>query len=339
MTRTQGRVTVTDVAAEAGVAIGSVSRALNDRPHVSAELRARVAAAAERLGWEPHGQARGLRLGRSNVVGLLVNHVGHPMQGPIISAVERELSASGRMLLIANAVADADRERALLQAFQREAVDGVIVTAAFRGRAAADDLYRATRVPLVLLDHDLADFDRVCLERRDAVRTATRHLLALGHRRIALFTPALDRVPGGERLAGHRDAHRQAGVPHDTALVPAFASPLQDGAEAMAALLDGPAPPTALIALATPLLTGALAALRRRGRRVPGDCSVIAIGVSDMLELADPPLSCLQLDLDGLGRHAVRLLLRRLATPGITPERVELQTPLVVRDSCAAAPR
>ena len=329
------RISVVDVAAEAGVAIGSVSRALNGGKHVSVDLRTRVLAAAQKLGYQPHAQARGLRLGRSNTIGLLVNDVRHPMYSAVIAAVESELSAHGQMLLLANAHGEPGREQGILQTFQRSALDGVIVTASFHASSQVHSPLADSRLPLVLIDRDVEGIDRVCLERRNSMRTAVRHLLSLGHRRIALFTPALDRVPGGERVAGYADAFRQAGLAMDLRYVPTLASPLQDGGEPMAQLLDLPEPPTALICLGTRLLSGALRTLRLRGLQVPRDFSVIAIGAPEMMELADPPLTCLKLDLVGVGRTAAQLMLRRLGAPPGTPaERIQMETELVVRDSC-----
>lgn len=329
------RVSVHDVAAEAGVAIGSVSRALNGGKHVSAQLRARVAAAAERLGYQPNAQARGLRLGRSNTIGLLVNDVRHPMYTAAVASIERELSAHGQMMLLANAQGDLARERTILQTFERSAVDGAIITPSIHDEDAQRDHYAHTRLPVVLVDWDGPGIDRVCLERRQATRVATRHLLTLGHRRIALVTPALDRTPGGERLAGYGDALRQAGLAVDMALVPTLASPLQDGRALMQQLLDVDDPPTALICLGTQLLSGAMRALRLRGLAVPRDFSIIAIGAPEMMDFADPPLTCLRMDLVGVGREAARMLLHRLAVgPSAAVQRLEIEPELIVRESC-----
>ncbi|SFM80381.1 substrate-binding domain-containing protein [Variovorax sp. OV329] len=333
------RISVLDVAREAGVAPGSVSRALNNGKHVSADLRSRVHDAARRLGYQPNAQARGLRLGRSNTVGMLINDMRHPMYARVVAAVERELSLRGRMMLLADAQNEIQREQAVIQTFQRCALDGAIVGASFHPVAATAAHYEGNRLPLVLIDRDVPSMDRVCMERRNGMRTAVRHLLALGHRRIALFTPALDRVPGGERVAGYMDAFRQAGLNADMRHVPTLASPLDDGRDPLLRLLDQPGPPTALICLGTRLLSGALHALRQRSLRIPEDFSVIAIGSTEMMELANPPLTCLRMDLDGVGRSAARLLLRRLDEPGVhAPERVEVETELVVRDSCGPAP-
>lgn len=332
-------VSVLDVAREAGVAAGSVSRALNGSKHVSAALRARVTEAARRLGYQPNAHARGLRLGRSDIVGMLVNDMRHPMYASIIAGVEHELSLQGRMLLLADAHGEAARERAIFDTFKRCAIDGAIIGASYHPDVMQPAHYAGIHLPLVLVDRDVAGLDRVCLERRNAMRIATRHLLNLGHRRIALLTPALDRIPGGERIAGYDDAFRQAGLPLERRYIPRVKSPLQDGGEAMQSLLDLPQPPTALVGLGTRLLSGALRALRRRGLQVPRDISVVAIGGTGMMEFADPPLSCLRVDLEHAGRSAARLMLRRLdGRSALTPERLEVESELVVGESCGPPP-
>lgn len=332
-------VSVIDVAREAGVAAGSVSRALNGSKHVSAALRARVTEAARRLGYQPNAQARGLRLGRSNTIGMLVNDMRHPMYVSIVAGVEHELSLHGRMLLLADAHGEVSREKTIFDTFQRCAIDGVIISASYDPEVATTGHYAGNRLPLVLIDRDVQGMDRVCLERRNAMRLATRHLLNLGHRRIAMITPALDRVPGGERVAGYDDAFRQAGLPAERRYIPRMQSPLQDGGEAMQRLLEQPEPPTALVCLGTRLLSGALRTLRQRGLQVPHDFSVIGIGATDMMEFANPPLTCLRVDLPSVGRAAARLMLRRLDSLITLPvERVELQSELVIGESCGPVP-
>ena len=332
-------VSVVDVARAAGVTPGSVSRALNGSKHVSPALRAKVTDAARRLGYQPNAQARGLRLGRSNTIGMLVNDMRHPMYASIIAGVEHELSLHGRMLLLADAHGEVSREKTIFDTFQRCALDGVIISASYDPEVSMSTHYAGNRLPLVLIDRDVEGMDRVCLERRNALRLATRHLLNLGHRRIALITPALDRIPGGERAAGYDDAFRQAGLAADRRYIPRMQSPLQDGGEAMQRLLDAPERPTALVCLGTRLLSGALRTLRRRGLQVPHDFSVIAIGSTDMMEFANPPLTCLRVDLPSVGRAAARLMLRRLDSPATLPcERVELQSELVIGESCGPPP-
>ena len=163
--------------------------------------------------------------------------------------------------------------------------------------------------------------------------------MSLGHRRIALFTPGLQLRPGMERTAGYVAAHEAAGLPCDRSLIAQLSSPTQDGHAPMAALLARPEAPTALIALGTRLLSGALRAVREQGLRVPQDFSVIAIGTQEMLELAQPTLTCLRLDLEGRGRQAARLMVARLAAPADTlaPQRIDLGTELVIGASCGPA--
>lgn len=334
------RVSVTDVAAEAGVTIASVSRALNGAKHVSPELRAKVRLAAEKLGYTPNPAARGLRLGRTGTVGCMVRDVAHPMYGAVVSSVERELTAHGHTLLLANSYGNRQREAEILSLFQRSAMDGAIVTSSSPWSDPGTHPLANAGLPLVMLDRDEPlSADRVCVGHRAGMRTAVDYLLSLGHRRIALFTPGLNLRPGRERVAGYAEAHQAAGLSVDRLLIPELSSPTQDGHATMAALLSTTEAPTALIALGTRMLSGALRAVRERGLQVPSDFSVIAIGTQEMLELAQPTLTCLRMDLDGLGRQAAQLMLARLAAPGETlaPQRIDLPTELVIGASCGPA--
>ena len=167
------RVSVNDVAAAAGVAIGSVSRALNGAKHVSPVLRAKVRIAAEQLGYTPHRAARGLRLGRTGTVGCLVRDVAHPMYGVVVASIERELATHGLTLLLANSHGDRQREAEILSVFQRSAMDGAIVTSSLPWVGPEAHPFANAGLPLVMLDREepLAA-DRVCFDHRTGLRTA-----------------------------------------------------------------------------------------------------------------------------------------------------------------------
>lgn len=332
------RISVTDVAVEAGVTIGSVSRALNGAKHVSPALRARVRQAAEKLGYHPNPAARGLRLGRSGTIGCLVRDLAFPMYGIVVAAIERELALHGYALLLANSYGDKSKETDILAMFRRSAMDGAIVTSSIPW--SEDDLhpFALAGLPLVVIDREeQTSADCVCIGHRDGMRTAVDYLLSLGHRQIALFTPGLSLRAGLERSAGYVEAHVQAGVACDQSLIIRLQSQTQDGHAPMSALLDRAQAPTALIALGTRLLSGGMRALRERGLRIPQDFSVIAIGTQEMLELAQPTLTCLRLDLESIGQQAAQLMLQRLQTPGLQAScRMDVPTELVLGASCAA---
>lgn len=335
------RPTVHDVAREAGVTIGSVSKALNGGKHVSAALRARVLTAVEQLGYQPHASARSLRMGSSRTIGCMVSTTSNPYYALLVDVIEKRLRAEGYMLLLANSHNNLSREREILGLFERRGMDGAIVTTSFGSARGAPNPITECRLPLVVIDREL-DPPRDCVltGHRQGVRSAVRELLSLGHRRIALFTPGARLRPGIERAAGFRQAFRDAGLTADERHIAFLDAPTVSGYDEMKRRLDGPKPPTALIGLGTGIVSGALRAVRERGLRVPQDFSVVAIGVHDLMEYADPPLTTLRFDLQKSGELAAELLIDRLmngAAPA--PRCVDVAMELIMGGSCARVPR
>jgi LacI family transcriptional regulator len=334
------RVSVHDVAAAAGVTIGSVSRVMNGGRYVSAELRAKVLAAVERLQYRPHAAASSLRTGRSKAIGCMVSEIENPLYAAFVGAVEAHVGAQGYTLLLANSHHDRRREAEILEMFERRGLDGAVVTTSFRWRDRAADPYARTQLPLVMMDRDSPlPCDQVHMGHRDGIAQAVRYLHTLGHRRIALFTAGPGLRPADERVAGWREAHARLGMKVDERLLRVVEAPTQSGADEMRALLRLKSRPTALIGLGTRLLSGAVRAARDAGLSVPRDLSVIAISSPALLELADPPLTYVHFNLEQAGRAAAQLLLERLGSDDAPPAARTLEVPmeLVVRESCAAA--
>ncbi|AKJ29370.1 LacI family DNA-binding transcriptional regulator [Caldimonas brevitalea] len=339
------RVSVRDVAEAAGVTIGSVSRVLNGGRYVSAELKAKVLAAAERLQYQPHAGARSLRMGRSQAIGCMVSDIENPLYAGFVAAVEAHVGQHGYTLLLANSHHSRRREAEILDMFERRGLDGAVVTTSFNWDAQQPNPYSKSSLPLVMLDRAApVACDQVLMAHREGIDQAVRYLHSLGHRRIALFTAGEGLRPTDERVAGYREAHARLGLDVDPQLLRLAAIPGVSGAEDMHALLALASPPTALIALGSRLLSGALQAARLAGRRVPDDLSVVAISSAPLLELADPPLTYVHFNLQQAGRAAAQLLLDRLdgerrAEPedGQPPvcRSVEIEMELVVRRSCA----
>jgi LacI family transcriptional regulator len=331
------RASVRDVAEAAGVTIGSVSRVLNGGPYVSAELRAKVLAAAQKLHYQPHAGARSMRLGRTHTIGCMVSEIENPLYAAFVGAVEAQLGLHGYTLLLANSHHSRRREAEILQMFEQRGMDGAVVTTSFNWHGAAPDPFAASPLPLVMMDRDTAlPCDQVQMAHREGIAQAVRYLHSVGHRRIALLTAGPGLRPADERAAGWREAHQQLGLKVDERLLRLSAEPTLSGADDMRALLALKAPPTALIGLGTRLLSGAMQVLRAEGLRVPHDMSIIAISSPALLEFADPPLSYVHFDLQRAGRAAAQLLLDRLGErKDQPPQRVEVPMELVVRESCA----
>lgn len=333
------KVTIRDVAQEAGVSLGTASRALNRTGRVSEATIAAVTKVARRLGYEPDVVARSLRTRSSGVVGLLISDLANPFYAGVVSAIEAELQAAGYALLMANTHNDGKRQKALIDLYRSHRVDGLLL-----GPCESDDPALLQQLqqdgPLVVLDRELGPTGSgVHVDHYHGALQATRYLLNLGHTRIALLTTGRDLRPGRERLAAFEEAHRERGLAPVAKLVRTERSSMEFAFSEVLALLSLAEPPTAFLCLGTRILAGALHAIRHAGRSVPGDVSVVSIGDTDLSQLFEPGITALTWDLAAVGKSMAQLMLRRLDGPAdAEPERIVITTQLVLRDSCGPVP-
>lgn len=332
-----GALTIRDVARSAGVAVGTVSRVLNNHPSVSRDVRERVVEAIRVLGYEPDAVAQSMRLRTTRTVACAIRDISIAGFGSFVKAAEEVLRDAGYTLLLTNTDEQPQREIELLGTFAKRRVDGVIMTISDEGD---EDLRRALkemRVPIVLMDRDISlDLDVVAIDHRGGARAATTHLLNLGHRRIALLTGLATMRPAHERLAGFEEAHRRAGFSSEPELIRCGGFSAEFGFEQLSELLASTKPPSAVIAGGMTMLPGVLRAIAARGLRVPQDVSVIAGGDTDLAELSAPAVTAVRWSNADWGRNAVRLLLDRIEGHyNADPRRVTLASELVHRASCA----
>ena len=333
----KARPTIRDVAAAAGVAVGTASRALNRSGRVSADAVAAVTQAARRLGYEPDAIAQSMRTRSTGVVGLLVSDFANPLYARILGAVEARLQQDGVALLLANTHNDARQERRLIDLFRRRRVDGLILGPCENENPALLDELAHQHLPVVALDRDLGTAGSgVHVDHFGGAQQVARYLLGLGHERVALLTSGPVLRPGRERIAGFTAAYAERGRKPDPAMIRAERSAMEFAFSEALALLSAPKPPTAFVCLGTRILSGVLQGLRHAGRTVPDDASVVSIGDTDLSQLFSPAITALTWDLDAVGHALAELLLRRLGRDAVVePERIVMTTQLVLRESCA----
>ena len=336
-------VTIRDVARVAGVSLSSVSRALNGGKNVSARVARDVAAAATSLGYQPDFLARSLRTRSSGMVGCLVPDVSNPLNATIVRAAEGHLRDAGYLLIIANTANDPARERAAAAQLRGRRLDGMLVAPAGDTNGRMWRELVASGTPVVILDRDPLEDDgddisspAVLVDHRAGATAATRYLVGLGHRRIALLTANAHMRPSRERIAGFRAAFAEAGIDAAGAQLCIQASPMDFAQGGTLALLRGAGRPTAIIALGTRILAGALRAARDLGLSVPRDLSILSVGDTDLAAVHTPAITALRWSLEDVGRAAAELLLRRLrGDVAQVPSHALLPVDLVLRESCA----
>jgi len=330
------RVTIADVAREAGVSKATVSRALNSPGAVGAATRSHVLDVVARLGFAPNLNARSLTTGRTQVIGVVVSDIQVPFFTSVARAVQNAAHARGYLTLVGNSDELPANEDALIRAFASRMVDGLIVTPAAGANAALVEVAR--HIPVVVVDRIIEGGVGACIvsDNYAGALNATRHLLGLGHRSIAYLSSPLDKSSAVERYRGYRAGLEEAGVPFRPELL-RVGDYHADAVEGSAAELLRSFAPTAALTSEASITVGALRAAQAVGLRVPDDLSLLGF---DDLDWASPSLTVVLQDTERLGAEAMARLLRLLDGDADTPasDVIRVPTRLMVRASCAPPP-
>ncbi|HEX2116681.1 MAG TPA: LacI family DNA-binding transcriptional regulator [Alphaproteobacteria bacterium] len=334
------RCTIKDVAREARVSAGTVSRVTSNNPTVQPHIRARVAAAIEKLGYRPSAAAQSMRTAATKLIGCIVSDFSNPLYSAILRSAESILSAKGYTLIIASSDDQIEREIALFETFARRRVDGVIAVLSDEGAPRLVRTIETAGFPVLLMERD-AHFpaDVIATDHAGGMRRAVEHLIALGHRRIALLTGSTRTRSGRDRAAGYRAAHAAVGIPLDESLLRCESLTTAFAFEETQRLFALEKPPTAIIAGGNLMLAGVLRALKLLDQSIPDDVSVISAGETELAELATPSVTVIRWDLVAFGHEAATLMLQRVSNPDAPHRRIVVPCELVMRKSCAAPPR
>jgi LacI family transcriptional regulator, galactose operon repressor len=330
--------TIQDVARLAGVSTATVSRVISGRGYVSPASRQQVLAAADELDYVPNGLARGLKTQRSGLIALLVPEIVNSFYTTISRGVEDVANTSGLQVILGNTDESVAKERAYVELMISTRVDGVIIAPAGRTANPLKPLL-ASGVPTVLVDRAVAGVpaDVVRGDSMAGAQTLTKHLLALGHRRIALINGHRDTSVARDREAGFRAALADAHVEIHERLISSGTWFIDDAEARTGVILDANNPPTAIFAANNFMAIGALRALRERGRHVPEDMALVCFDdIPDAAEV-DPFLTALAQPAYTMGTLAMQLLLERISgTFQDSPREIVLSSQLLIRRSCGA---
>jgi LacI family transcriptional regulator len=328
------RITIVDVATEAGVSSGTVSRVINQDVHVRPETRERVLEVMQRLGYVANRQARSLAGGKTNTIGVLVPDLGTEYTGVIIRGIDMELGFTGLDLILYTTHRTASKESNYVANLAQGMVDGLLLVLP---RSPADyvEILTDRRFPFVLIDHQGTgkECPAVGATNWQGAYNATEYLIKLGHQRIGFITGSMDLGCAQDRLAGYRSALRTHHIPETPELQYEGGFFQPDGYAGAEALLDLDDPPSAIFASNDVMAMGVMDAVRNRGLRVPDDVSVIGFDNVPQSAVVFPPLTTVQQPLEQMGRVATQMLLGILNKPEKHTGRIELPTELVVRSS------
>jgi len=331
-------ITIRDVAQAAGVSTATVSRALRGLPHVDPETRERVRSVAQQMDYVVSPSASRLASGRTGTVAVITPFIDRWFFSTVLSGISDVLQAR-EVDLIVFEVGDPSTSPGLpTERRLRGRADGMIVVTLPTDAPRVADLLEIG-LPASFIGATWPDVPSVCIDDAAAARTATQHLINLGHQRIGIICGRPQASTSqGNRSLGYREAMTGAGLDSEPALEAHGYFTVSGGESAMTSLLSQPNPPTAVFAMSDDMAFGAIRSLQRHGIRPGSDIAIASIDGHDLAELLD--LTTVAQPVADMGRMAAEALLgRMLGTEHDEPRDVVVPTTLVVRGSTVPADR
>lgn len=324
-----------DVAEGAGVSINTASRALNNKPEISPETKAKVLQVAQSLGYRPNRLARALRSNKTGTIGVIVGDIVNPYFAMLVRGIERTARQFDYSVILQGTDEDYDREEEAIEIALAEQVDGILITPTQKGTETVEELV-TSGTPFVLMSRYFKDLDTdyVVMDDRRGGFLATEHLIQKGHSRIAILNGPLHISSATERYEGYLEAFKHYGLEPDKALVEQGCLTVEDGYRAALRLLEGPVRPTAVFAFSDFVAFGVLRAANELELMVPEDLSVMGFDDTFFGACMRPPLTTVGGNPEALGERAARLLFEELMTTKASkPIQIRLPVRLVQRGS------
>jgi LacI family repressor for deo operon, udp, cdd, tsx, nupC, and nupG len=332
------RVSIKDIARQAGVSHSTVSRALSDSPLVNTRTKARIRRLAGEMGYSPDAQARSLVKGRTLTFGVVVTTISDPFIAEVVQSIESTAHDHGYSVILASSNSEPKREIAAVAMLRSKRVDGVIVTSSRVGAVYLEHLERIG-APVVLINNNREDSGpytfSITVDNRHGGRLATQHLLEGGHKRIAYITGRDDHSSDAGRREGYCEALEAAGIGFDQALIQPGNGRSDGGQRALPALLELEDRPTAVFCYNDMTAIGLILAARQSGLRMPADLAVVGFDDIPIASFACPPLTTIAQPKHEMGKRAVEMALELLdpAEGGEPMTNIVFKGRLVVRES------
>lgn len=336
------RATITDVAREARVSIQTVSAVFHNKPGISDPTRQRVRQIIERLHFEPNGLASSLRAQRSLTVGVLIPSITNPFFPDFVRGIEDTAHLNRYSIFLCNSDQHHDKETEYLQLLRRHNVAGYIVAYDLNNLEVEKILIQLAlrHTPVVTFGSRQAHKRISVLEtdNEEGSFQITSHLIELGHRQIAMIRPPERGRVNVDRTRGFLRALKKARITvKEEYLVPGGFD-IADGTNGIQRLMALATPPSAVVAANDLVAIGAIAALKRMGKRVPDDVSIAGYDNIQMSELIDPPITTISQPTYLMGKKAMEAVFQQIADPEISGRVIHFDLPLIARQSTSPPP-
>lgn len=330
------KATIYDVAREAGVSIATVSKVINDKGKISDERRKQIFAIMERLHYQPSAIASALTSKHTFTLGLLIPDIANPFFAEVARAVEDRGHQLGYSVIICSTDNKDERIERYISVLKQKRVDGIIIGTGLENTTILQNL--SSTIPVVVIGREVTAVPVHTVVADDWLGgvVAARHLLSLGHRRMAVLAENLKINSSRERLRGFKQTIEEAGLTLTEDDVMTCQYGLEDGKGRTSELLARFDRPTALFCCNDLIAVGALQAAKVAGIQVPSQLSIVSFDNTILASVTDPPLTSIAQPMEQLGAAAVDLLMEEFEEALTVKRRITLRTELIVRQSSAA---
>jgi len=332
-------VRLKDIAERAGVSVMTVSKVLRDAPDISAATKARIRALAQQMGYVPDSLAQGLRTRTTKLFGLVISAMTNPIFARVVMAIEERAHELGYDVILSHTLNLPEREDTAIRRLIARRVDGLFITPVYRLEREASIYQELQRcgIPTVILGHSApfcGQFVNVDTDDLQASHAAARHLLELGHRRIAFFSGPQVSPWAHERFEGYRRALREAGIEVDEKRVFNAGGTIEEGESAALQMLNEGTDVTAVQAVNDLVAIGAATIFLNQAIKIPEDLSIVGFGNVLISEYFRVPLTTIRQPKYRLGVAAMNSMLKLMR--GERPEPKRLPAEMIIRASTAA---
>jgi DNA-binding LacI/PurR family transcriptional regulator len=306
--------TIKDIAKRAGVSHSTVSRALRGSPLISDETTERIRLIAQEMGYHPSAAARSLKTNQTGALGVIVRNIDDPFFSEILQGIEDIAQSEGYSLFISSSQNKTDRERLIVKAMREHRVDGVIICSTAFSASQSRELVEHS-VPIVVVNNQSAEDYRYAIHHDDVdgSRQITRHLIELGHRRIAYLGNSISGRTTLDRLSGFQQEMHSAGLPIPSGYIHQVpGGEPEHGLAGVEHFLNLAGKPSALVCFNDMMAIGVLQGFQQAGVSIPRECSVTGFDNIVLSAYTLPPLTTFDQPKHFIGAEAARLLLNML---------------------------
>jgi len=331
------KITIRDVAKDAGVSSATASRVMGNYGYVSEEVRTTVMESARKLGYRPHAIAKSMVKGETKTIGFVVGDIENPFFASLAKYVNALISLQGYTMMVYTTDENIEEEIRGVDSLISKQVDGLIIAPSSSNEISHILAAQNSGISVVLVDRPLPNIqiDSVCVDNIQGMSEAVAYLIGLGHREIGFLSDSLEISSNQERLTGYTKAHTENGLSVDEGLIKITGYTVMDGYRGAVALLSSPKRPSAVVTANNFMTTGFLLAAHDMGLVIPDQISLIGFDDMDWYKLTNPPITTISQPIKRIGQEISRILLSHMANKGeIThAETLTLNTHLIHRKS------